>query len=92
MSTVKVKNKKGTSDDELPRGCVSWKDYWEAKSGKRWPSKCCVENCKNKAEVGAHVYKTGESEMVYIIPMCNEHNNYNKTEVISVDKDYLLKR
>lgn len=91
MSTVKVKNKKGTSDDELPIDCVSWKDYWE-KSRKSWPSKCCVKDCRNEAKVGAHVYKTGESEIVYIIPMCNEHNNYNETEEMSVDKDYLLKR
>lgn len=73
---VKVKNEKGTSDNNPPKGYSSWKEYWKGKLKKAWPSKCCVKNCKNKAEVGAHVYKTINSKIVYIVPMCNEHNNY----------------
>ena len=49
-----------------------------------------VDKCKNDAEVGAHVYKTINSKIVYIVPICNEHNNYKETEEMSVDKDYLV--
>lgn len=87
---VTVKNKKGTSNDKLPEGCKSWKEYWEKNNEKKWPKKCKVDKCKNDAEVGAHVYKTINSKIVYIVPICNEHNNYKETEEMSVDKDYLV--
>ena len=31
-----------------------------------------------KAEVGAHVYREGNSQDVYIVPMCYGHNNSNE--------------
>ena len=88
---VTVKNKKGTSNDKLPEGCKSWKEYWENNGKKSWPKKCKVDKCKNDAEVGAHVYKTGKPETVYILPMCSEHNNSDNKEGMSVDRDYLVK-
>ena len=89
MSIVKVKNRKRTSNNKLPEGCSSWKEYWKDNK-EYWPSKCCVKDCKNEAEVGAHVYKTGESGIVYIIPMCNEHNNPNNEDVMPIDEKYLV--
>lgn len=56
--------------------CGPWKDHWEYHSGKS-ATECCVLDCRNKAEVGAHV-KAVEckpaGDLVYIAPMCKAHN------------------
>ena len=55
MNVKLMINEDGTIDDTSPNGYSSWKNYWEAKKGVKFPSKCCVVTCNNAAEVGAHV-------------------------------------
>lgn len=89
MSIVKVKNRKRTSNNKLPEGFSSWKEYWKDNK-EYWPSKCCVEKCKEKAYDGAHVYKKEKSKITYIVPMCREHNNPNNEDVMLIDEKYLV--
>lgn len=66
------KNKGGTSDREAPGG--SWKSYWESQSREQWPLLCCVENCRNFATDGAHMYCPSKDRREWIIPVCHFHN------------------
>jgi hypothetical protein len=67
------KNKGGTAN--LTCKCGSWKDHWCKFSGKDWPRECSVEGCKNKAEVGGHLWKPSSGDDVIIVPLCKECNN-----------------
>ena len=49
----RVYNIAGTSHCRPPDG--SWKKYWLRKSGRQWPEKCRIWECKNSAYGGAHV-------------------------------------
>lgn len=65
------KNKVGTQDRAC--SCGSWKQHWINFSGKKWPDKCSVSGCNNKATLGAHIYNpnvTGEK----IVPACETCN------------------
>ncbi len=67
-----VFNVRGTSD--LKCKCESWLSHWETFS-KQKATKCCVANCFNPAEVGAHVrIHNHPAEIIYIAPMCHVHN------------------
>ena len=87
--TVLVKNIHGTADYS-PVGCNSWKDYWEAKSGKHWPFFCAVSGCTERAEVGGHVKFAGNHDnRWFIVPLCYHHNNCHDAE-FSVDYSLLV--
>lgn len=67
-------NKKGSSEDKVSSNYDSWLDFYEEKSSTSG-NQCSVLDCSKKAEVGAHVYREGNSQDVYIVPMCYTHNN-----------------
>ena len=86
---VKVKNLQGTAP-RSPAGYTSWKEYWCAKSGRIWPSKCVVPGCYERAEVGAHVKLVyGNNNRWYILPLYYSHNNDHDAEFY-VDDSYLV--
>lgn len=86
---VKVKNIQGTAP-RSPYGYTSWKEYWIAKSNRRWPYHCAVTNCHDSADVGAHVkLVNGASNKWYIVPLCYGHNNDHDAEFY-VDSEYLV--
>jgi hypothetical protein len=81
----KVKNVTGSSDDVPPKGYDSWIDYWE----KRTYTKaviCHRDGCLETNELnGAHVTILDESpDKIYIVPLCNTHNNSNVVESFEV--------
>jgi len=39
---------------------------------------------------GGHVYKVGDEETVYLVPICHEHNHYTLTDEYEVPEDMLL--
>ena len=53
---IEVHNLNGTSDNEPPKSFALWKDWWEEKKGEQF-DQCSNRDCKNDAEVGAHVQK-----------------------------------
>ena len=78
-------NKKGSSKDKVPSGYKCWLDFYEKKS-KTSNNECSVLGCSEKAEVGAHVYREGNSQDVYIVPMCYGHNNSDNKSDNKSDK------
>lgn len=67
-----VFNVKGTSGEKC--SCESWLSHWE-KFSKQRANKCCVMNCNNPPEVGAHIrIHNHPATDVYIVPMCHVHN------------------
>ena len=75
------KNKNGTSNRKCK--CGSWEKHWMNFSETKWPDKCSVKGCTNKAELGAHVYEEGTPKE-YIIPMCKECNQ--RTDEFDIKK------
>ena len=61
----RVYNIAGTSHCRPPDG--SWKKYWLRKSGRQWPEKCRIWECKNLAYGGAHVLIQNKHDY-YILP------------------------
>jgi hypothetical protein len=81
ITSIKIHNINGTSSSTCK--CGSWRKHWEKFSGKGWPSKCPVLDCKNHPEVGAHVQKDDSTNgNWYIVPLCQEHNK--KTGSLSI--------
>ncbi len=69
---MKIININGTSGNNCK--CGSWLQHWINISG-RAIEYCPVENCLNKAEVGAHVQKDSpDDQSWYILPLCQKHN------------------
>ena len=86
---TKVKNLNGTSDNAVHSGYTSWKNWWESKAGREF-STCSHKGCAASAAVGAHVQKSGVSDMKWcIIPLCRSCNGMSSTEVFEV-RDYDL--
>lgn len=71
---IKVKNKRGTSEKDAASGYSSWLDFWEKKKYEI-AGECKVFACTNRAELGAHVIKSGQGGKEYILPMCSSCNN-----------------
>ena len=85
---TKVKNVKGKY--KIPKGYDSWIDYWERNSGKT-SSVCEKEGCaKTNDIVGGHVYKQGDDENIYLIPICHVHNSDDYETYYNVPSDKLL--
>lgn len=89
---IKVKNINHTSQDRYssPKGYDSWEEFWEIKSGQSFPKKCQNINCKNAAEVGAHVKKTSGDHKWYIVPLCKKCNHPKNTDAFYVHEDQLV--
>lgn len=75
-----VKNLNGTSDSKPKNGYKTWENYWEKETHKKFAD-CSCKDCKNKAEVGAHVKKVNaypgmfiNDNHWYIIPLCRACN------------------
>ena len=87
------KNEYGTSDRKPSFG-NSWKDYWEAYTGHRWPKKCSVFCCDEDAEVGAHVINSEVSDGDFIVPMCKccnaKYDEYDPESMILEDDTILV--
>lgn len=86
--SVKVKNKKGTGNNNAPSGYSSWKDFWEKKTGKKFGI-CGAINCSSSAEHGGHVYDVSKTAKEYIIPLCADCNNPNNTDEYEVVENWL---
>lgn len=72
---MKVKNLRGTTDNDHPAGYTSCKEFYVVRRGY-WPKECGCITCRQKAMVGAHVKKVGSTDNSwYIIPLCSYHNN-----------------
>ena len=67
----KVLNIRGTGSCRTSDG--SWKEYWENRSGRRWPGECRIKQCTQSATDGAHVQISNILEY-YILPMCRSCN------------------
>lgn len=89
---VRVKNINGTSkppyNNPRAKGYDSWEKFWKAKNEYDFPTYCQCEGCFKKAEVGAHVMRTSDSNKWYIVPLCYGCNNQD--EPFNVDEDYLV--
>ena len=85
---VRVKNLHNTTG-RTPDGYSSWKEYWEAYTGRKWPTYCDVCGCSREAEVGAHVKKVGVYDnRWYIVPLCAYHNSsYYEDEFLVREED-----
>ena len=82
MLKIGWRNKGGTSA-RLPCVCGSWKQHWINVSGKPWPKQCSVAECKNPAEVGAHIWNPNvEGEK--IAPFCKECNALGTDKVFNL--------
>ncbi|AWH87074.1 hypothetical protein [Limnobaculum parvum] len=79
MSFILVKNKNNTTGKTLPTGYTSWLDFWE-KSKRKKALVCERMLCKNTAEVGGHVIKSGEGNKEYILPLCKDCNHTSNIE------------
>lgn len=97
MGTYKVKNLNGTSDNKVPAGYVSWKDFWEKKSGHTANS-CHRLYCTSTFYiVGAHVQLVNGGNEWYIVPLCSTHNQSKDTEfyvtgpLVPVNSNYSIK-
>ena len=87
----RVRNARGTSEDEPPGRPDTWQKYWKKHSGKRWPRECRIYHCTENADVGAHVtIDSGSTE--YIIPMCSDCNHYSKRSRMRVNKGTIAVR
>lgn len=98
---IKVKNKKGTGDDNPPKGYGTWKEYWEDAKNRKF-GKCSNVKCTNKAEDGAHVFthmtvsdSISKSKIVelsqYIVPLCKTCNHPDNKDYMTVLTNDLLK-
>ncbi len=88
MNKTKVKNVKGKY--KVPKSYESWLEYWERNTGKR--STGCEKDGCNKTNdiVGGHVYKQGDNENIYLVPICHVHNSNDYENYYNVPSDKLL--
>lgn len=85
-----VKNIRGSSDNNPPKGYSSWKEYWEDKKHRKFSGCSCI-TCPRMAEVGGHVKKVYGSGEWYIVPICSKHNSPSYTDSFEVRDDDLLR-
>lgn len=63
-----------------PRTDATWKDYWERKTKRSFPSQrtecaCCGELTEPKDFVGSHVVNVNNRRIRYIYPLCAKCND-----------------
>ena len=93
--SILVEHMKGSGDYE-PKGGGTWKDYWERKSNRLFPSKrtkcaCCGKIKEPEEFVGGHIIEVANPRMKYIHPICKTCNDtYGKGKIES--KQFLVKR
>jgi len=88
LNMTKVKNVKGKY--KIPDGYDSWINYWE-KNTKKKAAVCEKEGCgKTNNIVGGHVYKQGDNENIYLVPICHVHNSDDNNHYYNVPSDKLL--
>lgn len=88
LNMVKVKNVKGHF--KVPVGYDSWLNYWE-RTMNREAKVCAKSDCNNTDNlVGGHVYKKGDSDSIYLVPLCYDHNHYTITDEYEVPADMML--
>merc|ERR1711879_709051 len=70
----------GSSPHKPPPGSSSWKDFWEnMATGWDWPETCRIFECRNYANVGAHIYVTNEDQNNFILPTCQSCNRWARS-------------
>ncbi len=78
VENTEVMNVEGSSKSAKH---MSYKKYWETKTGKSF-DKCANKDCKQNAAHGGHVYIINNKQYKdnqYIIPLCAKCNNpHNK--------------
>ena len=78
LEKVCVKNLHNTANRD-PTGCTSWLDF----CGAQKPCNCANIECRNRAEVGAHVKKVGVSDGAwYIVPFCKKCNASDDDKIV----------
>lgn len=80
MSYIDVKNKKVTVVKNPPSEYTCWIEYWEMKRGRK-AIVCEALSCTEKPKVGGFVTKSGDDGTIYLLPVCNTHNNKPETEI-----------
>lgn len=63
-----------------PKNGGTWKDYWEKKTNRSFPSEstkcaCCEELTEPSCFVGAHILEVANKRMKYIYPLCATCND-----------------
>lgn len=92
---VKVRHWEGSSKYK-PRDFSTWKEYWESKSGDKFPREtmqcaCCKGDTKPAKFVGAHVIDN--HDMIYIYPLCKTCNDkYGEGKLKSPEFDVKMKK
>ena len=94
----KVHNLSGTSDNEVPMGYRSWKDFWESKTWQKANS-CHRWLCSSSDNiVGAHVQLSDGGREWYIVPLCQHCNISLKNQdfyvsgpLVPVNDNYQIK-
>ncbi len=88
-----VKNAPNTSERKPSSFYSSWLNYWESVQQCKAMS-CCVVECINPAEIGAHVTNFLELNInendYFIVPMCNQCSSKSSSALIIVNHDHLV--
>ncbi len=89
MAYIKIRNNSNTSEKGPSSGYISWLDFWENMKDKQ-ATKCEVNSCSGKSELGGHVIKEGTGGKEYILPMCYKCNNKPDGEAFEVWDENLV--
>lgn len=96
MGIVKVRHWEGSSKYE-PRDFSTWKEYWESKSGDKFPCEtmkcaCCKKDTEPKNFVGSHVIDELHNRK-YIYPLCETCNDkYGEGKLKSPEFDVKMNK
>lgn len=82
-----MKHTIGTSDHKID---IAWLTFFALACNIIKDMKCFHNNCKNMAEIGAHMhYKSSKlnDNHVYIIPVCKNHHQNGGQFLLKFDED-----
>lgn len=72
-----------------PQG--SWLAYWEEKTGNK-ARECNDCSCNTTKDlIGGHVQKVPDDGSIYLTPICQDRNDYHKTDAYYVDEEKVIK-
>lgn len=77
---------------DLPKEFLTWRAYWEAKTGRRFGQCSCIE-CEKEAEFAARIVSCAKEGSYYLVPLCHLHYIrsiefvINKADVLIIEID-----